>query len=271
MNRDMGISLDRHFLKQAAHRVISFAGQLLFPSKCVKCGTYFKWDLKSSQMIDRYFCSSCHTGEIPFITKPYCTTCGIPFAQKTLENHYCENCLKTPMALGKVRAAVAYTGIAKDAVSLFKYQAKLSVTPLFESWLYPCFNGHFKERQFDIIMPVPLHHTKTKARGFNQAYLLVRHFEAYLNTQSHGSGRARVDLTSVVRTKKTKTQTGYDIRQRKKNLESAFKVVDPSRIKDKDILLVDDVFTTGATCNELALELLKNGAKRVDALVLARA
>lgn len=267
----MGVFLDRQSFYQFADKILLFAGQLLFPSKCVKCGSYFKGDRKSGQMADRYFCSSCHTGKIPFITKPYCTKCGVPFAQKTLENHYCENCLKTPMALGKVRAAVAYKGVVKDAVPLFKYQAKLSLAPLLESWLFPCFDRHFKDRQIDVIIPVPLHHSKTKARGFNQSYILVRHFEQYFGTENFGLEKVEVDLTSVVRIKKTSPQTGYDIRLRKQNLKNAFKVIDPGRVKDKSILIVDDVFTTGTTSNELALELLKNGAKRVDAMVLARA
>ena len=225
-NREIMVSLKHHFLKQAVNQILSIVGRVFFPCKCAKCGAYSKVDRKSAQMADRYFCSSCHTGEIPFISKPYCTKCGIPFGQKTLENHYCENCIKSPLAMGKVRAAVEYKGIVKDAVHLFKYQTKLNLAPLFESWLLPCFSQHFKDQQIDLIIPVPLHHSKTKARGFNQSYVLVRHFENDLKSDMHGRESMRIDLSSVVRIKKTKPQTGYDLRLRKKNLKKAFKVVE---------------------------------------------
>jgi len=81
----------------------------------------------------------------------------------------------------------------------------------------------------------------------------------------------KIDIESLARTKKTQPQTGFNIEERKRNLKNAFSVILKQRIKNKSILLIDDVFTTGATCDEAAGALLKQGAKKVNALVLARA
>ncbi|MBU1343652.1 MAG: ComF family protein, partial [Proteobacteria bacterium] len=122
----------------------------------------------------------------------------------------------------------------------------------------------------DLIMSVPLHTVKLRKRGFNQSFLLIRNFVTFYRQNMEQSPLWKIDSGSLVRVKKTQPQTGFDIEHRKANLKNAFKVVNLKAIEDQHILLIDDVFTTGATCNEAALQLLKHGAQKVDALVLAR-
>jgi ComF family protein len=172
--------------------------------------------------------------------------------------------------LDRVRAVAEYKGITKEAIQLFKYHSKLAVARVFEHLLFRAFLDYYATARIDLIMPVPLHRKKLRQRGFNQAYLVIRNF---VKLYQHHFGQRplwRIDMGSLVRLKQTPSQTGFDIEQRKRNLNNAFKVVTQEPIDKQHILLIDDVFTTGATCNSAARELLNHGAEKVDALVLAR-
>jgi len=182
----------------------------------------------------------------------------------------CETCLKKPLHLGRVRAALEYKGIIKDAIPLFKYHSKLSLAKVFERLLFQSFLRYFESCLIDLIMPIPLHKKKLRKRGFNQAFFLIRNFVKLYQKTFEKKPFWRIDTRSLVRRKNTDSQTGFDIDQRNSNLKNAFAVVNPEAIEKKHILLIDDVFTTGATCNEAAKTLLKQGAADVDALVLAR-
>jgi len=244
--------------------------QLIYPLKCLKCGAYIDPKLVKLYTMETCFCDICMKDGFFPIETPYCIKCGLKFHQDFSENHVCEACIKTPLKVEKVRAVVEYKGIMKDAIPLFKYSSKLAAAKVFELLLFQAFINHYKKMSVDLIIPIPLYKTKLRERGFNQAFLMVRNF-IKLSEQHFGQNPSwEIDTDSLIRIKKTEPQTGFDIEQRKNNLKKAFKVVDKNSIKTKNIVLIDDVLTTGATCNEAALELLKNGAGRVDALVLAR-
>ena len=253
---------------------IAIFEQLIYPLKCLKCNAYIDPDRVKPNTMETCFCDACMQAGFYHIEEPYCLKCGVKFlqgfSQVFNENHVCEACIKTPLKVEKVRAATEYKGIIKDAIPLFKYSSKLAAAKVFELLLFQTFLTHYEKPDIDLIIPMPLHKTKLRERGFNQAFLLIRNF-AKLYQQHYGQTPLwKIDTGVLVRVKKTKPQTGFDIEQRKNNLKKAFKVVDQKRVKNKNILLIDDVFTTGATCNEAALELLKNGVNRVEVLVLAR-
>lgn len=245
--------------------------KLLFPPKCLDCGIYFSDRKIDPLKIEAHFCPDCLGKGLVRFDTPYCTFCGKLFEQKSIPSHVCESCLKKPLRLKKVRAALEYDGVMKKALPMFKYQGRLSLAPLFEHLMAACFSRHFSGECVDLILPVPLHYKRVRERGFNQAYILVRNLGKILEREYGKNVTPRIDIESVARIKRTAPQTGFDMKQRKKNLKNAFKVVSKGAIKNKSILLVDDVFTTGTTCNELAGELLKNGAQDVNAMVLARA
>jgi ComF family protein len=204
------------------------------------------------------------------IVPPFCISCGIRFPSSFNENHICGTCLKTPLKLTQVRAAAEYKGIIRDGIQLFKYHSKLSIAKSFEELLFQTFLQYYENSEIDLIIPMPLHRTKMRKRGFNQAYFLSRNFKKLYQDACRRTPPWEMDTGSLVRIKKTLPQTGFDIEERKRNLKNAFKIIGEERILGKYILLVDDVFTTGATCNEAAKKLLEKGAGRVDALVLAR-
>ncbi|MCG8686364.1 MAG: ComF family protein [Desulfobacterales bacterium] len=242
---------------------------LIFPDKCVKCGVYNTRDKDIPFSV--CYCPTCMDKPLPFYTSPYCTVCGEVFESKTGEDHLCESCLKKTPDVERVRAAFEYQGLIREAVSLFKYQSRFSLISPLERYLFQAYNKHFADIPVDLIIPIPLHPSKARKRGFNQSYLLARRFPKLYQKEYGQLPSWKVDFACLARTKPTSSQTGLDIKQREKNLKQAFVCKDKSIIKHKHILLVDDVFTTGATCNAAARVLIKAGAASVSALVLARA
>jgi ComF family protein len=259
------------YVVPAGKKVVRFFEQFLYPLKCLKCGSYIDPEQVEPLSLEACFCESCMAAGVYPVEPPFCSICGVKFQQGFAQNHPCETCLKTPPALAGVRAAVAYKGIIKEAVPLFKYHSKLSLAKVFELLLFQAFLDYYSEAGIDKIIPIPLHRNKLRKRGFNQAFLLVRNFVKFYREKFGQIPPWTIDITSLARIKQTRPQTGFDIAQRKANLKNAFGVVRASTVADKHILLIDDVFTTGTTCNEAARVLLKNRAERVDALVLARA
>lgn len=263
--REMGFQNNFGKLKSGLFRMVEV---LLFPEKCMKCGVYTEQDRNRSHTLESCFCHACGKEGISPIVPPLCTSCGIRF--KTGESHVCGDCLKTPLKLGRVRAAAEYKGIVRDAIQLFKYHSKFAMAKPLEHLLFQTFLQYYETLPIDLVMPMPLHRSKMRKRGFNQAYFLSRNFKTLYYQAFRRLPSWDTDLRSLVRIRKTESQTGFDIEERRKNVKNAFKIVREDRIKGKHILLVDDVFTTGATCNEAAKALLRHGAARVDALVLAR-
>lgn len=117
--------------------------------------------------------------------------------------------------------------------------------------------------EYELLIPVPLHPKKLKKRGFNQAAILAKEV-----SKRH---QILLDLFSLCRNRDSESQTNLTYRERKDNVKDAFSVKLSSKIKGKNILLIDDVYTTGATVNECSKVLLRAGAKKVDVLTLARA
>jgi ComF family protein len=224
---------------------------------------------KAADTVQASFCRACAAKGLPRFEPPYCPLCG--HLLDAGDNHLCETCLKKRPRIRKVRAALAYQGLVPAIVPLFKYQARLSLARFFEPLMYDAFAQYFAGSDVHLVVPVPLHPRKLRHRGFNQSFLLARGFEQR-HRDIHGTPPMwQMDTRSLKRVRHTRPQTGLDTAVRRKNLKNAFQVTDPGRVKDAHILLVDDVYTTGATCNEAAKVLLKAGACRVDALVLARA
>ncbi len=122
----------------------------------------------------------------------------------------------------------------------------------------------------DLVIPVPLHRRKHRQRGFNQAWLLVRHWPRYMTSLGKGGSAPAVEPSVLVRRRWTESQTGFKKAERLRNVRNAFSLESGAQLKGKRVLLVDDVYTTGATAEECASVLLAGGAASVDLLTLAR-
>lgn len=116
--------------------------------------------------------------------------------------------------------------------------------------------------QIDVVIPVPLNENRLKERGYNQSKLLCYEFD---------KNGIVVDETNVIRVKNTKTQTNFSFKQRQENMENAFKVLNKEKLNGKNLLIVDDVYTTGATLNELSKTLRKTKVNNIYCLTLAHA
>lgn len=149
-------------------------------------------------------------------------------------------------------------GLSGQAIKRFKYSRRLEMLPVMQHWLRA---PHCLElvEDADMVAPVPLHPTRLKQRGFNQSLLLAQAYpEATL---------ARELLTRV---RHTPPQTGLNPKERRDNVKGAFAVPRLEMAAGKKILVIDDVFTTGATVKECARVLLKAGAHQVNILTIAR-
>ncbi len=240
---------------------------LLFPDRCLGCATYIK--TPTDDPLGVCFCPMCLGQALPVFDHPFCPGCGRCF--ESGPDHLCGACLETPMAMQSVRAAFMYQDVIQEAVGLLKYNSKLCLARPFERHLFQAFTTHFDMNAFHLILPIPLHGSKAKQRGFNQSYLLVRNFPRLYRNLYDRPAPWRIDINGLTRVRATVSQTGLDHKARRKNLAQAFACPKPALVKGKNILLVDDVFTTGATCDAAAQTLIKSGAAGVSALVLARA
>ncbi|MBS0150993.1 MAG: ComF family protein [Nitrospira sp.] len=192
-----------------------------------------------------------------------CARCDRPFTSSvaTVYNsrHLCYSCVERPPSYTRAWTLYPYTPPLQDAIRLLKYQNKVSlVAPLSDLMLATL----PRLDTIDLIIPVPLHHERLCQREFNQALLLADRIGRHLNIS--------IAYTNLVRTTSTSPQTSLSRKSRLKNLRHAFAVRRPAQLKNKRILLIDDVFTTGTTVNECAKTLRRSGSADVFVLTLAR-
>jgi ComF family protein len=150
-----------------------------------------------------------------------------------------------------------------ETIHRFKYQGASRLAKPLGIFLAEYKDPEFPFSAFELILSVPLHPRRLRQRGFNQSLLLARRV-----SRKHS---IPLDFTTLQRIRHTEPQTQLSGSERQKNIRGAFEVRRPEVIAEKHILLIDDVFTTGATVQECAKVLLKAEAKQVDVLTLARA
>ncbi len=207
-------------------------------------------------------CSDC-LSKILWIRPPFCTVCGIPFASREVMNHSCGTCMTKKKHFTMARALGVYEGPLREAIHCWKYQGKTTLTPFLGKWMTEGLNRYWGTNVFDFLIPVPLYKKRLRERGFNQALLLVKEL-------SHRSGIPY--LKGILQKwKSTLPQINLSGVEREKAVKGSFQLIGGEALKGKWILLVDDVYTTGATVNECSKVLLAEGAERVDVLTLAHA
>lgn len=156
------------------------------------------------------------------------------------------------------------------ALHQLKYNGRTELADPLGALLLAGFHKWFGRKTVDMIMPVPLHPRKQRQRGFNQAYLLIRGWQRIAEAFPNTFPRDKIARGLLVRTRMTRSQTTLSRRKRQDNVRGAFALKDKTTVKGKSVVLVDDVFTTGATVDECARVLAAAGATRVDVLTVAR-
>ena len=215
-----------------------------FPSRCLGCG---KWgDL---------ICEKCYL-DLPRIVPPICTKCGRPESSGGL----CPSCWNSPPAIDGIRSVFRFEGIVRKAIHHLKYYDLKSIAKDLGSVLFDYIA--LNKLEYDIIVPVPLHKRRLKQRGYNQSFLISAEL---------GKLGGRAVLSNALHRVKdgipqTKT-TG--VQQRRKNVKNAF-ICSNDDIINSNVILIDDVCTSGATLESCSLVLKEAGAKTVWGLTIAR-
>lgn len=214
---------------------------LVFPPRCISCHHPGEW-----------FCSECRS-HVHHIAPPICRRCGQPLSDGT-----CAHCRRMPLHLDGLRAVAFFEDPLRQIIHRFKYESRpelgRSLACLLDEYLIE------NPLPVDVIVPVPLHPQRERARGFNQSLILARELASRKNLP--------LWYNVIERCRLTQPQVDLNLPARFENVRGAFQVV--GDVQERRILLVDDVCTTGATLDACGLALKESGACSVWGLALAR-
>lgn len=226
---------------------------LFYPKhiKCICCGD----EIEDKNVYD--MCEKCFQN-LPFIKTNFCTKCGLKFEKDG--SGICLNCKANNFNFELARSAVNFDKLAVPVIHKLKYaKYKFLAEPL----AYLLYDTLLIQNwKIDAICYVPLHPSREKERGYNQSRELSLHLSKLTNIPI---------IHDIIRTRDTPTQTKLSRRERQQNVKDCFKVIDSKNVKKLNLLLIDDVFTTGSTSNEISKTLKKSGANKVYVLTVAHA
>ena len=269
-------------------KLLSHAINLIFPAACNNCDSAVSADAATA-----YFCKECWQ-RMEWFDSPCCPQCGLPYpsednkppsGQSTV-GHLCGSCRKKPPCFDRVVSAGPYAGAISEAIKLFKYKKKVSLGKTLTEWALKSpfventlFNINAQEdfhtlwgcpvnradkaiSSKTLLVPVPLHIKRLREREFNQSAIIA----------SVISRRSGIPLLAnvLIRHRHTMPQVELGGMDRRENVAGAFSIEDSSLIEGKEIILVDDVYTSGSTVNECAKVMKKNGAEKVYVVTIAR-
>jgi len=226
---------------------------VVLPPTCPGCG---------SQVSDaQTLCAECWS-QLTFLGAACCDACAHPFDYEVPERTLCGACVRNAPSFDRARAAVLYDERSRDLVLGFKHADRTEAAELYAKWMVGA--GRELVADADVIVPVPLHWTRLFARRYNQAALLALGISKI--------GDTPVVTDAMVRKRSTPSQGHLGRLARARNVKGAFGVAPRHRLKlkGKRVLLIDDVYTTGATVRTAAKVLKRAGCAGVDVLVLAR-
>lgn len=225
---------------------------IIYPKRCPIC-----MDIIPINEEER-ICDSC-VEELPYVTEPRCKKCSKPLDNEMAD--YCYDCTKNEHSYTRGWALWLYSGEIKKALRRFKYNNNKNYGKIFSKEIVTFYKREITDASIDLIIPVPLHISKQKKRGYNQAAIIGSNIGRYLDIPYSSN--------CAIRTINTKAQKNLSDKERADNMKKVFKVVKQNQIRDKRVLICDDIYTTGNTINSLSKELLRNGAKEVFFITLA--
>jgi len=240
-------------LRSGLATFVRLAADLVLPPHCLACG--------HRVASHGTLCPSCWS-KLRLIERPYCAQLGIPFAYDLGPGALSAEAIADPPPFERCRAVAAFDDIARRLVHGLKYRDQLELAGWMGTWMARA--GAELIAEADLVVPVPLHYRRLWWRRFNQSAALAR-------TIATRAGKTFAP-TALVRVRATPQQVGLSAEERDRNVRGAFRVAPGEKpaIAGRRILLVDDVYTTGATAKAATRALLRGGAAAVDVLVFAR-
>ncbi|MBQ7796375.1 MAG: ComF family protein [Lachnospiraceae bacterium] len=217
---------------------------ILFPRRCPVCGEIVR---PAGSLI----CPSCFR-ELSFVKSPVCKKCGKEIVDETME--YCEDCMSHRHAFDYGVALLNYDEAARKSMAQIKYNNKREYLDFYGAAMAARYEKTIRRMQVDAIVPIPVHSSRRRKRGFNQAELLAEILAERLNIP--------MEPELLIRTRKTLPQKELSAMDRLKNLSGAFRA---GKIPEgiKSVLLVDDIYTTGSTIEACARVLRTAGVEKI--------
>lgn len=226
---------------------LKFVQDFCYPPLCYLCGNF---------LAEHGLCANCW-GRIKWISAPYCNVCGRPF--DIAMHQTCADCLHKMPHFDHVVSVCCYNEISRNMIIRFKYADDTYLTQLFAKWMIRA--GGEILSSADMLIPVPMTLLKRLKRKYNQAELLA------MEISKHAKILYQPEL--LYKSKNTSPQESLTKKQREKNLKNVFSIKEEYAVQGKNIVLIDDVMTTGSTINECAKILKIHGAKTVCAITIA--
>jgi ComF family protein len=242
-------------LKSTLRDGVEALASLFYPEVCQCCGE------EHAGPAQGYVGLRCRRS-VDVIRAPFCDRCGRPFQGDIDTVFECANCQGVPLHFVYARSAVTVRGVVLDVIHRYKYDRALWFEPFLVEFFLGAATPVLQNAKWDVIVPVPLHAARQREREFNQAEKLANHLGEAVG--------APVNQRALIRVKPTDTQTHLSREERAKNVRDAFAARKGADVRGARVVLVDDVFTTGATTNACARVLRKAGAEEVCVWTLAR-
>jgi competence protein ComFC len=232
----------------------------VFPAEC-QCCAGFLGDRRVMTI-----CASCWEA-IPIIQPPGCPRCGIPYpvesAFRATPTFLCKECRTTAPFFDRAVSVGYYAGVLEETIKQFKFHHRRAFGRPLAQLMLTHLPPDLDLSGYHGVIPVPLHPKRQRERGYNQAAILAKELSRHLHLPL-----LRNHLRRVRPTEHQTAQTGR--RARQQNVKDAFQVRHPDTLQNQDVILVDDIMTTGATANECAKTLKRAGARSVLVLSLSR-
>ena len=228
----------------------------LSATRCLWCG-----GLIDGRKAELKLCPDC-AEHFKIRSGGYCPSCGELYAGADESVYLCAACRRMSRLWSRLGFLGPYAGQLREAILTYKYQANPGYAKLMQTLAQCVYTARMSPEHPELLVPVPMSMPRLRRRGFNQSLEMARGLTAV--------SPAVLATLALKRCRNIPPQTGLSRRERRKNVKGAF-AADPQRVQDRHVLLVDDVYTTGATLEACTRTLLKAGASRVDVLVLARA
>lgn len=239
-----------NWLKNSHSLTLKFFSATVLRENCFLCA--------ASRIKNHGLCEAC-LKDLPWLPAKSCTKCGLSSGGQV-----CGSCLSTPPYFDATQAVFLYNYPIDAVIQRYKYGDTVSLSHTFGQLMSEKICLVNSQENIDLMIPMPMHPTRLKQRGFNQALEIAKVANQALNKNN----KTKLDYKSVKRQTLTPPQASLPLKNRVKNIKDAFKV--NADFSGKRIAIVDDVMTTGASLNELAKTLKQAGATHVECWVIAR-